>query len=349
MHDAERFTHSLLEWFQKYGRKLPWRGVTDPYKIWISEVMLQQTQVSRVAESFYPNFLKKFPTLEALAASSWEEVFPVWKGLGYYSRGKNMLRTAQMVQEKFRGEFPRDVKILQTLPGIGAYTARAILSFAWDERVPAIDTNIEKIIHVLWPREDVKKMAEKLISYAPGGRAWNGAMMDLSSTLREGKSISGDIETFFPPEKAKLFLSERKTEKKPHGSKAHRIEVGIACIHRDGKYLIQSRPEGKSFVGSWEFPGGKREKGEDLRACVKREVSEELGIEISVRPHFFEDLHHFGKVDLVLRFHRCQIQAGEPKALEKQKLQWASPEEFGTIDFLETNAGVLEKLKEMKF
>ena len=175
-------------------------------------------------------------------------------------------------------------------------------------------------------------------------------MMDLASFLREGRPISPPLDIYFPEEVSRSFLpSKNKTSsqrKKPH---VHCIEVGIACIWReDGKYLIQSRPEGKSFVGRWEFPGGKREKGEDFRKCVKREIMEELGIKISVRPHFYEELCQFKRANLLLKFHRCQIQSGTPKPLEKQELKWVEPTEFRNIKFLDTNAQALERLKKMK-
>jgi len=233
MNEYQRFTKLLDTWFQEYGRDLPWRKTHDPYKIWISEIMLQQTQVQRVAESFYPNFLQKFPNIQALAKAEWNDVYPVWKGLGYYGRGKNMLRTAQIVSEKFEGIFPCDAKILQSLPGIGEYTANALLSFAWDKKIPAIDTNIQKIIQTLWEGADVKKIAEKLISYASSGREWNGAMMDLASALRAGEVIHGSLGKLFSPEKILNFLPAKRTLKtKIKPKRKHVIEVGIACIHK---------------------------------------------------------------------------------------------------------------------
>ncbi len=357
MKEPATFTKLLLGWYQDYGRKLPWRETIDPYKIWISEIMLQQTQVNRVKEYFYPNFLKRFPTIQDLAKATWEDVFPCWKGLGYYRRGKNILKAAQIIVQKHDGQFPLNATELQQLPGIGQYTARAILAFAFDKKVPAIDTNITKIIQILWSREKVETMAQTLVYASPSGRDWNNAMMDLATALRNGDDIKGELGQFFPPQIASKFIPTRnikrtslnqKSKKKSGKSKKHTIEVGIACIHRNGKYLIQSRPKGKSFEGKWEFPGGKREKGEDFRACVKREILEELGIEVSVRPHFFEEEHEFEKVHLRLRFHRCQIQKGEPQPLEKQKLDWVSPVDFGKVNFLEANEKVLERLMEMK-
>ncbi len=349
----ENFTPALLEWYSVNKRDFPWRHTTNPYNVWVSEVMSHQTQIDRVANDFYPKFLERFPSISSLAQAQWDDVFPIWDGLGYYSRGKNMLKTAQLIQRDFGGEIPRDFETLRQLPGIGAYTAAAILAFAHDERIPAIDTNISRIIETLWPETDTIKTAWKLIYHAESGRDWNSAMMDLASFLRAGEPIAAPLDTYFTPEKAAQFLPERKSKKaSPQVLKNMKrcVEVGIACIWRaeDGKYLIQSRPAGKSFPGHWEFPGGKRESGEDFRACVKREIEEELGIKVSVRPHFYDETCRFKNTNLRLVFHRCQIQSGEPKPLENQELQWAHPSEFDAIKFLKTNAKALEKLKEMR-
>ncbi len=349
MIDPAKFSTALEKWYDVHGRTLPWRETTNPYQIWVSEVMLQQTQVPRVKKDFYPKFLEKFPTVESLAQAKWQEVYPVWRGLGFYSRGKNMLRTAQKIVNDFNGEFPREQKDLESFPGIGIYTARAIRAFAWDESVAAIDTNIQKIIKVLWPKEDIEKQAQKLVNAASSGRIWNNAMMDLASAIRTGETLDGELTGIFTEDILKKFKTEKKkpSPKKKRSGK-FRIEVGAACILRDGKYLVQTRPMGKSFVGQWEFPGGKREKGENFRDCVKREIREELGVDVSVRPHFCEILVEFERTELLLRFHRCQVQKGEPKALEGQEFRWVAPDKFHGLSFLETNAECIEKLKKMK-
>ncbi len=347
MNNKQKFTQALLDWYKRYGRDLPWRKTTDPYSIWISEIMLQQTQVPRVEKDFYPQFLKAFPTLKDLSRATWEEVYPVWKGLGYYVRGKNVLKTAKKIEKEFGGVLPQDRAKLQSLPGIGEYTSSAILAFAWNEKIPAIDTNISKIISILWPGENIETVAKELISFADSGRDWNNAMMDLATKLKAADNIERPLNEFFPIETRDKFIPERKG-KHVLARKKFRIEVGAACIYKDGKYLIQTRPEGKSFVGKWEFPGGKREKGETFRSCVKREIKEELDIEVSVRPHFYEIILPFNKVELLLRFHRCQIQKGEPSPLEGQKIDWVAPADFDRVEFLDTNSGALEKLKNMR-
>ncbi|HEY5714301.1 MAG TPA: NUDIX domain-containing protein, partial [Candidatus Gracilibacteria bacterium] len=359
MKHIQAFNEALSLWFSTNQRHFPWRETRDPYLVWVSEIMSQQTQITRVAKDFYPPFIKAFPSIQDLAKVEWEAVYPIWDGLGYYRRGQNMLKCAKVIVERHQGAFPRTVEGLESLPGIGKYTASAIASFAYGEKVPAIDTNISHIIRVLWEGQDTVKIAQALVDdYAGTSGEWNSAMMDLASFLKSGKIIEGTLATFFPTEVAKEFIPKRKKNQEPKNQRTkiphtqpndiHRIEVGIACIHQDGKYLIQTRPKGKSFVGFWEFPGGKREKGEDFRTCVKREIKEEIGIQVSVRPHFCETIHEFENKVLVLRFHRCQIQSGEPQALEHQKLKWAAPSAFGKIKFLPTNRECLEHLKKMR-
>jgi A/G-specific adenine glycosylase len=150
------FETTLLDFFQKVGREhLPWRkprktssrgeGFVTAYEVWVSEIMLQQTQVSRVID-YYVRFLKKYPTVRSLAKSSWEEFLPYYEGLGYYARGRNMLRAAKIIVAEYDGEFPRDRKLLETIPGIGPYTASAIMSFAHGENHIAWDTNVKRVI-----------------------------------------------------------------------------------------------------------------------------------------------------------------------------------------------------------
>ena len=241
--------------------------------------MSQQTQINRVAEHYYPKFLKTFPNVKTLAAADWKTLYPVWDGLGYYQRGKNMLKTAQAVMEKHNGIFPTEKESLESLPGIGAYTASAIMAFAYDKKVPAIDTNVRRIIQILWPKKDITTTSQKLVTASSSGFIWNSAMMDLATQLRAGNPIEGALgETFFPKEIAQQFIPKQKKraapKKSPKDYKA--IEVGIACIHQNGKYLIQSRPKGKSFVGFWEFPGGKREKEKVFEPALNEKFKKKL-------------------------------------------------------------------------
>lgn len=189
-----RITSEKIAWFERvlslYGRKagrthLPWRrsGIT-PYEVWVSEIMLQQTQVTRVI-SYYERFLKRFPTVEKLARASWEEFLPYYEGLGYYARGRNMLRAARAVVEEYGGVFPREREALQKLPGVGPYTAAAILSFAYDSRHLAWDTNLKRVFgRVFFGSRAATFDPEAFESRLVGSRKrLNAALMDFGSSV----------------------------------------------------------------------------------------------------------------------------------------------------------------------
>ena len=149
--NALAFKRRLLKWFRSVGRDLPWRRTRDPYHIVVSEFMLQQTQVARVKD-FYQRFLLRFPTIRALANASPSAVRDTWDGLGYYRRADNLGRLARIVVERYDGTIPDDLDSLEALPGIGRYTAGAVASFAYEKRVPAVDTNVARVLRRVFPR-----------------------------------------------------------------------------------------------------------------------------------------------------------------------------------------------------
>jgi A/G-specific adenine glycosylase len=181
---------ALLEWFAGSGRDLPWRHTRDPYKIMVSEIMLQQTQVDRVVLK-YQGFLELFPSLTALAAAPTADVIRAWTGLGYNRRAVNMQRTARVVLEAHNGQFPRDIVELLKLPGIGPYTAGAIACFAFEQDVAFIDTNIRRVVQRLFvgPEESAPAGEARLLAIARGavppgqGWAWNQAIMELGALI----------------------------------------------------------------------------------------------------------------------------------------------------------------------
>lgn len=187
-----RFRRNLLRWFRRHGRDLPWRRTRDPYQILVSEVMLQQTQVSRVTE-YWPRFLETFPTIHHLAAASPKRVREAWDGLGYYRRAENLRRAAGNVVADHDGEMPQDVAVLRSLPGIGAYTAGAVMSFAFELAEPAIDTNVARVLRrAFHPRVKKgaagdRKLWETAKALVPrrGNAAWatNQALMELGALV----------------------------------------------------------------------------------------------------------------------------------------------------------------------
>jgi len=192
--DAEQvrqFQRRLLRWYGRHGRDLPWRRTRDPYRILVSEVMLQQTQVERVL-GYYEPFLRRYPTIEALASSSEPQVRESWEGLGYYARARNLHRTAQQVSTQYGGKLPDDPAIIQRLPGIGRYTAGAVLSFAYRKDAAILDTNAARVLSRVFGvrrAQGKSRLQRRLWAVAeavtPAGRAdrFNQAIMDLGATI----------------------------------------------------------------------------------------------------------------------------------------------------------------------
>ncbi len=185
------FQARLLAWFRRNGRDLPWRRTRDPYKILVSEVMLQQTQVERVRD-YYERFLQEYPTVQDLAAARPARVQESWDGLGYYARARNLHAAARTIARRYGGRFPRRLEDLQALPGVGRYTAGAVVSFAYEEPAPILDTNVRRVLSRIFVRRRASTPAateRRLWALAeavvPAGDAWtmNQALMDLGATI----------------------------------------------------------------------------------------------------------------------------------------------------------------------
>ncbi|MGA1191624.1 MAG: A/G-specific adenine glycosylase [Bdellovibrionota bacterium] len=342
----------LLRWFKKFGRDLPWRHTRDPYEIWISEVILQQTQVSRGID-YYVKFLERFPSVEHLASARWPSVLRMWRGLGYYHRAKNLMKTAKILVRDFDGKLPQSTKELRLLPGIGAYTASAIRSFAFRKQEPAIDTNLSRIIQRVFgcPATQVAHRAEALFQLRPrSSRTLNYALMDLGALVCKAQSprcgecpfasschYRQNIDTSAREE------GERKTTKKKTGRKKRaRINVAVGCIRRGGEYLLAERHSSKG--GGWEFPGGKCESGESVRETLKRELREELGIEVSVRPAFHVEQYSDDAFEWRIYFCRCQILSGRLRRIEHKTLKWVAKSSLSAFDMPNANRAAVEKL-----
>ena len=196
--NALAFKRRLLRWFRRDGRDLPWRNTRDPYRVLVSEFMLQQTQVARV-RAYYGRFLERFPTIDDLAAARPHQVREVWKGLGYYRRATNLHRLARIVVREHDGTVPDDPAMLETLPGIGRYTAGAVAAFAYERRAPAVDTNVARVLtrafglsgrravrssRTAEPVRTVWDVAERILPRRPAV-AWefNQALMDLGARV----------------------------------------------------------------------------------------------------------------------------------------------------------------------
>jgi A/G-specific adenine glycosylase len=353
---------SLLGWYARHRRDLPWRATRDPYRILVSEVMLQQTQVQRVLP-FYERFLAAFPDERACAAAADEPLHRAWKGLGYPSRVERLRATCRAVVE--RGSWPDSVAGLQTLPGIGPYTARAVAAFALALPVAVLDTNVAR---VLCRRDGLDAGAgrEALQAAADAAQtrtdpvAWNNAMMELGALVctartpdcpacpwAEGCAARNDarrLDATAAPLKAATTRVTYGDPAPPRGTPVERVV--LALIHHEGRYLAARRPATKHQGGAWELPGGRREPGEDDRQALAREVAEELGAELLAARHLMNWWHRYPSGWLQLRAYRCRLFAPTAvRALASDGLAWFTPAEFVALDFPAGNAALIQRLR----
>lgn len=330
---------ALLSWYDRHARSLPWRGHPDPYAVWVSEIMLQQTRVETVIPYFL-RWIERFPTLAALAAASEQDVLSVWEGLGYYSRARNLHRAARQVVEAHAGQLPRTRAELERLPGIGRYTAGAIASMAYGQDEPALDANIRRVLarvfDVSLPARSPQGEA-RLLQLArqvlPPGHAgdFNQALMDLGSAIctpHNPACLLCPLQTFC--QAYQLGVQEQRPVLEAKAPVPH-YTVTAAIIHRAGQVLLARRPSQGLLGGMWEFPGGKLEPGETLAQGLAREIQEELGVVVAVGADF--GIYHHGYTHFKVSLHAffCQLLAGEPRALHASEIRWAQPTALETF------------------
>lgn len=287
----------LLRWFDANRRDLPWREAKprNPYHVWVSEIMLQQTRTETVKE-YFRRWMEQFPTLQALAQAPEEQVLRAWQGLGYYSRARNLHKAARQVLMEYGGEMPRDAKKLQSLPGIGAYTAGAIASMAFGQKVPAVDGNLLRVLARLYGVEQdiastvgkktLTELAEASIPEARPGD-FNEAMMDLGANVCIPKyPRCGQCPL---AEECRAFQENRTDQLPVKRPKAPQKEFAAACglVVRDGKFLLHKRP-GKGMLASmWEFPMVLEKTEEAARQGLEKLLEGRIGEALWEHRHVF--------------------------------------------------------------
>ncbi len=339
--EPSNFVPALLAWYAQHARRLPWRNpAPDPYRVWVSEIMLQQTRVETVIP-YFERWMERFPTIAALAAASQQEVLAAWEGLGYYSRARNLQRAAQQVVSKFTGDLPKDETKLLSLPGIGRYTAGAIASIAFGLDRPALDGNIRRVLARLFDVTDdprtpagLRRLWSLAEQHLPHGRAgdYNQALMDLGATLCTPRSpdcahcpLAEYCQAYA------LGVQEQRPVSRPRGAIPHYTVTAAVIARCPGSgqaaplYLITQRPAQGLLGGLWEFPGGKVQDGEELPACLRREIREELGAEVEVGALLGVYRHAFTHFRITLHAFHCTLTGGEPRPIEAADMRWVSP------------------------
>ncbi|MDB6063315.1 MAG: A/G-specific adenine glycosylase [Verrucomicrobiaceae bacterium] len=338
----------LLEWFDRNGRKnLPWQQDISPYRVWVSEIMLQQTQVQTVIP-YYHRFMQALPTVQDLAAASEDAVMHLWTGLGYYSRARNLRRSAQIICSEFGGEFPNDVERLSELPGVGRSTAGAIVSIAFQRRAAILDGNVKRVlarVHAVDGYPGVTSVArelwERAEQHTPEVRVadYTQAIMDLGATLcSRTKPACGicplvddcqahELGTIaqFPGKKPPKVLPVKRTQMLMIGNSAQEL-------------LLEKRPPTGIWSGLWIFP--QADAGADPIAYC----SDQLGIEVELLERWREYRHTFSHYHLDIEPVRLRLKHAPPTVMEPERHLWYNLRAPAAVGLAAPVAKLLEKL-----
>ncbi|MFO1492716.1 MAG: A/G-specific adenine glycosylase [Kiritimatiellia bacterium] len=344
---------SLPPWFEANRRDLPWRRNRTAYRVWISELMLQQTRVDTVIP-YFRRFLKRFPNVKALAAAPLGDVLKAWEGLGYYTRARNLHRAAQSIVRDHGGRFPATHAGLLALPGVGPYSAAAIASLAFGLDHAVLDGNVGRVLarclasDLPWgsaaARTFFQAAADALL---PRGRAgeFNEAMMELGATVCTPRKPACPA---CPLRKACAAAKAGTPEKWPvriAKKPVPTVRVAAAATKRsDGRILIARRLEKGLLGGMWEFPGGKIHAGETPRECVVRELREELGITVEPGDLLTRVKHTYSHFKLDMDVYWATLKGGRPRAIECSDFAWALPAEMGKYAFSKADLLVLQAI-----
>jgi A/G-specific adenine glycosylase len=291
MSSANAIAGALLAWFRQNARPLPWRETYDPYQVWISEIMLQQTQMDR-AVAYFSRWIARFPDAASVARADIEDVHKLWEGLGYYSRAKNIQAAAKILVERHGGLLPDDPDVLRQLPGIGPYTAGAIASLAFGRDLPAVDANAVRLLARLFDVDapvalasTKKRLAALARELLPRGRAreFNQAVMELGALVCTPKNPRCAACPLASPCQARHL--EVIADRPVLGPAKAVVPLSVASglLVADGRVFIQKRLPAGVWAGLWEFPGGSIEPGETPEAAIVREFAEETEMAVAVR------------------------------------------------------------------
>lgn len=337
---ALSFATRLLRWYRKSGRILPWRGVHDPYQIWVSEVMLQQTQVETVLP-YYARWLAAFPTIGALAAAPQQAVLAQWEGLGYYSRARNFHRAAQKVVTEFGGQVPNTVEALRSLPGVGPYTAAAIASLAFGRDVAVLDGNVKRVLARVYDfQADVKSgrgekylwaLAQRLLPKGAAGD-YNQALMDLGATVCTPRAPACEVCPVQTTCQAyKLGVQLERPIKITKAPTPHK-QLIAAVIHKREQVLLVQRPADELLGGLWAFPTVMRGNDLDEATHLRTALQATFKVTVTVGAQRQIVQHAYSHFKVTVAVFDCQWQSGHPPTHQWVTLTHLNDYPMGKVD-----------------
>jgi A/G-specific adenine glycosylase len=344
----------LMRWYEGSKRPLPWREDKDAYRVWVSEVMLQQTRVQTVVP-YYRSFLERFPTVRSLAEADLQQVLKAWEGLGYYGRARNLHRAASQVMDRYGGALPDTTEELRRLPGVGEYIAAAVGSIAFGRAEAVVDGNVKRVLARLFRMEEpvnrptshpvFRNWAEALLDVRNPGD-FNQALMELGAlvcTPRAPRCADCPLPRWCRAHGAGM------TEIYPKRIRSSPVpEVAIACgvVYRKDRMLItQRKPEGL-LGGLWEFPGGKIRPGETAAQACVREIAEEVGIRVAVSSHLAHVRHAYTHFKIRMDVFQCRYRSGKVRLSGPVDHRWILPEALDRYPFPGANRKFLHLLRE---
>ncbi|MBN1154915.1 A/G-specific adenine glycosylase [candidate division KSB1 bacterium] len=346
------FRDQLITWFEANKRDLPWRRTDDPYSIWVSEVMLQQTQVKIVLD-YYERFLESFPTVIDLSQADLQLVLKSWEGMGYYARARNLHQASGIVRDKFDGQLPRDQGSFRSLPGAGEYITAAVLSRAFDKPLAVVDGNVKRVLSRLFMidepinsananRQFAEHASTMLDPQRPG--QFNEAMMELGATICTPKNpnckicpVSNFCESYIQDRQRDYPVTAiRKAI--PH----HHLVVSVIC--KDDKILIVRRPLSGLLGGLWELPGGEIEKNETGISACSRIIKDSTNLDIETPEQITRVKHAYSHFSIEIDVYRSRYKLGDVYLKDHIDYRWINWAETDDYAFHQAHRKIFNKL-----
>ena len=348
------FTRLLADWYQTNQRALPWRKTNNPYKIWVSEVMLQQTQVETV-RPYFQRFIHRFPTVEKLARARQQTVLKLWEGMGYYARARNLHAAAKIIKHDFGQTVPDKIEDFRNLPGVGAYISAAVMSIAFGQPFAVVDGNVKRVLARLFREKAFvndsrthrifQRRADSLLDTNDPGRH-NQAMMELGALLCKPSTPLCDLCPVVSFCKANRHQQVAEFPMRKSRKKTPIFPCAVGVIFKKDKVLLTQRPQNGLLGGLWEFPGGKIKPDESPMAACRREIREETGLIVKQMSYLAQIKHTYTHFGIVMDVFVCRYLRGEVTLNGPVDFKWITPQELRRFPMPKANLKFLPQLQQ---